>query len=192
MCVGGARVLNPLQTAFVGLFFARPRSVSHMSVYLRGGWETRGALAVRWLVVVPVFLGQRRPGLLHLLSFLCAPAAVGAARVDHHAELLAHVGHLIWKRESGTEFQDTCSNGLSNDMWHCRKQAYLHILLNICWYNVFLIYDIIIFENILNVHFSHALVIYADMCWKWWHILLENVFLESIQEYFVVIYKKMQ
>lgn len=63
------------------------------------GAGDKDVLAVRWLVVVLFVLGQRRPGLLHFLSFLSAPTATGFGRINHHTELLAQVCHLIWKEK---------------------------------------------------------------------------------------------
>lgn len=60
-------------------------------------------LAVRRLVVVSVLLGQRGPGLLHFLSFLSALDAVAHGRINHHAELLAQVRHLVWEKRGGAK-----------------------------------------------------------------------------------------
>lgn len=45
--------------------------------------------------MVVCVLRQRRHGLLHLFSFVPAPAATALSRINNHAELLAHVCHLV-------------------------------------------------------------------------------------------------
>lgn len=95
-----------LQTVLYVCFCVCVRT--HMCVctwlFILGQVGNEGALAVRWLVVVSVLLGQRRPGLLHLLSFLSAPAATALGRINHHTELLAQVCHLIWKMRATKSF----------------------------------------------------------------------------------------
>lgn len=71
-----------------------PTCASAYVCLLRGD---KDALAVRCFVVVPFIFGQRRPGLLHFLSFLCAPAATAFSRINHNTELLAQVCHFTNK-----------------------------------------------------------------------------------------------
>lgn len=77
--------------------------VQHTCVCIRG---LCGSSAVGWLVVVLVVLGQGRPGLLHLLSFLSTSTAPGFRWVYHHAKLLAQVCHLIWGTRMREGFKD--------------------------------------------------------------------------------------
>lgn len=99
----GARVLiskihQKLRCVFVCVF-VRAHVRSCLCVDFGAGGELKlCALAVRRLVVVFVLLRQRRPGLLHFLSLLCAPTSY--AGINDHAELLAQVRHLICKKGS--------------------------------------------------------------------------------------------
>lgn len=103
---------NRVVCLLVCLSVCAPTRASAYVCLFWGRWAMRTCvLAVRGLVVVFVLLGQRRPGLLHFLSFLSAAAAFTDGRINHHTELLAQVRHLIWKKRATRSFRTGAVTG---------------------------------------------------------------------------------